>query len=76
MWQAIGTLGLLLCATLLGACHTMRFTVGDEAVASTVQERKSFFFWGLVPTRRIDVRDKCPAGAVAIREQTTFVDGL
>jgi hypothetical protein len=41
-----------------------------------VTERKAFFLWGLVPTRRVDVGERCPPGVVALREQTRFTDGL
>jgi hypothetical protein len=61
---------------LLAGCHTMRFELVEEPSAETVTERKAFFLWGLVPTQRIDVRDRCPAGVVALRERTTFIDGL
>ena len=67
------SLGVLL--TLLG-CHTMRFEVGDGQVGETVYDRKSFFLGGLAPTRNVDVAAYCPNGAVAIEEETTFVDGL
>jgi hypothetical protein len=63
---------------LIGAagCHTMRFELVAEPAANVVTERKSYFFWGLAPTVDVDVLDKCPAGAAAIRERTTFLDGL
>jgi len=61
---------------LLGGCHTMRFTVNAGEVANVVEERKSFWLWGLTPTRTVDVSRHCPHGAVAVREETTFVDGL
>ncbi|MGH9893674.1 MAG: Bor family protein, partial [bacterium] len=38
--------------------------------------RKAFFIGGLAPTRHIDISAYCPAGAVAVSEETTFVDGL
>jgi Bor protein len=66
-------LGLVASTT---ACHTMRFDVGSGPVSEVVYERKSFFLGGIGPTRKVDVRVHCPNGAVAIREQTTFVDGL
>ncbi len=74
------TLGRLLWVGLLGwstaGCHTMRFRVADRPPAQVVAEHKSFFLWGLVPTEVVDVSTKCPHGAVAIMEQTGFVDGL
>ena len=70
------------CATLLlllvagSACHTMRFEVSGRDHANVVYERKAFFVWGLAPTREVDVATRCPYGVAAIREETTFVDGL
>lgn len=58
------------------ACHTMRFEVGEGPVGKIVHDRKSFFLAGLVPTRNVDVAAFCPNGAVAVSEETTFVDGL
>ena len=72
---AFAALGLVAALALVG-CHTMRFEVGDGRVAKVVHERKAFYMFGLAPTRQVDVRAFCPAGAVAVREETTFVDGL
>jgi hypothetical protein len=63
-------------ALLTAGCHTMRFDVGDGRVSEVVYERKSFYLGGLAPTRTVDVSLHCPHGAVAIKEQTTFVDGI
>ena len=60
----------------LAACHTMRFELVNEPAAEAVREHKSYFLWGLAPTVDVDVLNKCPAGAAAIRERTTFLDGL
>lgn len=71
-------LSLALLGTLLPTlgCHTMRFEVGDGRVSEVVYDRKSFYLFGLTPTRRVDVSQHCPHGAVAIREEITFLDGL
>jgi Bor protein len=61
---------------LLSACHSMRFEVGEGPVGKVVHDRKSFFIAGLVTTQHVDVAQFCPNGAVAISEETTFVDGL
>lgn len=69
------------------ACHTMRFELtdaepadgtdaGEPPASASVYHRRSFFAWGLAPTMEVDVAKYCPHGALAIREQTTFVDGL
>jgi hypothetical protein len=60
----------------VAGCHTMRFELVDEPAANVVTERNSFFLWGLIPTADVDVLARCPYGAAAIRERTTFVDGL
>lgn len=61
---------------LLAACHTMRFEVGEGQASNVVYHRKSFYVGGLFPTQTVDVSHFCPAGAVAVREETTFLDGL
>jgi hypothetical protein len=54
----------------------MRFRLTDQPPAHVVEERKSFFLWGFVPSKVVDVTTKCPHGAVAIMEETGFVDGV
>ena len=66
----------LWCLLALVGCHTMSFEVADGSAGQVVSERKSFYFWGLTPTRKVDVLQHCPAGALAVSEETTFVDGL
>ena len=66
---------LALCA--LPGCHTVRFDLSPQNPSRVEYERKSFFFWGLVPAnKQVDVRKHCPAGVAAIGEQTSFTDGL
>lgn len=60
----------------VAACHTMHFDVVDQPEAKVVEERKNYFLWGLAPTVEVDVRDHCPNGVSAIREEQTFVDGV
>lgn len=69
-------IALLGAVMLLGACHTMRFDIGNGRAVEEVYERKSFFLFGLVPTRVVNVGAVCPAGVVAVREEITFLDGL
>jgi len=66
----------LLAALLLSACHSLRFEVGDGQVGKVLHDRKAFFLGGLVPTQHVDLPEFCPAGAVAVSEGKTFVDGL
>jgi hypothetical protein len=63
-------------ASLLNACHSMRFEVGEGPAGNIVHDRKAFFLGGLINTQKVDVTQFCPNGAVAIREETTFLDGL
>lgn len=69
---------LVIClgAACVVGCHTMTFEVSDEPTSAVVAETNHYFMWGLVPPRLIDVSEKCPAGAVEIREQTTFLNGI
>jgi hypothetical protein len=48
--------------------HAIRFDVVHEPPAAVVTEQKSYFFWGLVPTRHVDVLAKCPYGVTAITD--------
>jgi hypothetical protein len=73
MRRAIVSLAI---AALLAGCHTMRFELEQTADTREVHDRHSYFFWGLVPTKVIDVREKCASGVVALRENTSFLDGL
>jgi hypothetical protein len=70
------TLAATIVLSLLTACHSMRFEVGDGPAGDVVHDRKTFFLGGLITTQTVDVSQYCPNGAVAIREETTFVDGL
>jgi len=69
---------LILCLLMssLSACHTMRFEVVSEQHDKVVEETNWFYVDGLFPTREIDVSTYCPAGAAAIKEQTTFFNGF
>ena len=54
------------CAFVPEGRHTMRFDLVPEPPGAVFTERTSYFLWALVPTRKIDVLEKCPYGAVAI----------
>jgi hypothetical protein len=73
--SASAAISLALLLTLLG-CHTMRFEVGEGQPGEVVHDRKAFWLFGLVSTKNIDVTAICPSGALAIEEETSFVDGL
>ena len=62
--------------TLLAGCHTMRFEVSAEPHDHVVYDRKSFYLWGLAPTKEVDVSRHCPDGVAAVREETRFSDGF
>ena len=72
----IRVFALLLALLSFTACHTLRFGIGNEPESKIVHERNSFFFWGLTPIHVNDASKHCPNGVVAIKEQTTFGDGL
>jgi len=67
---------LCVCGAVTTGCHTMRFELTNIPADHVVHEQKSFFLWGLVPTRVVNVSEKCPNGAAAVMEETRFVDGL
>lgn len=69
-------IAVAIASLLATACHSMRFEVGNGPEVNVVHDRKTYWLGGLVNTQRVDVSQFCPAGAVAIREETTFVDGL
>ena len=48
--------------------HRMRFDLAQERAGPILVEHHSFFFWGLVPTAKINVLEKCPLGVIAIKE--------
>jgi hypothetical protein len=61
----------------LAGCNTMFFDISDfPQEEEEIKENRSYFFWGLTPNMRIDVREKCPYGAAAISEEKTFDNGL
>ncbi|MGP8153586.1 MAG: Bor/Iss family lipoprotein [Smithella sp.] len=70
------TVLLVFCFLTLQACHTLRFDIESEQHATVVEDTNWFFLFGWFPTREVDVAQKCPHGAAAIKEQTTFGDGL
>ena len=61
---------------ILAGCHTMFFEISDFPQEDEIKEDKSFFLWGLVPNMTVDVLEKCPFGAAAIKEETTFDNGF
>lgn len=67
---------LALATLSLSACHSMRFEVAQGPEGKVVHDRKTFWLAGLVNTKHVDVSQFCPNGAVAVSEETTFVDGL
>jgi hypothetical protein len=59
-WTAVSLLLGIVLGLAVGGCHTMRFELIDAPSGPVVQERKSFFLWGLAPTLRVDMRTKYP----------------
>jgi hypothetical protein len=54
----------------------MRFEIDSAAPEKAVEDTHWFYLFGWFPTMEIDVALKCPQGATAIKEQTTFGDGF
>ncbi|MFA5073957.1 MAG: hypothetical protein WC539_08710 [Nitrospirota bacterium] len=67
-------LGLLF--TTMQSCHTMKFEIQNVPHENVIDDTNWFFVFGLFPSREIDVSLKCPSGAAAIKEQTTFANGV
>jgi len=68
-WLPIVALAVAGCrAPVPSGPHAIRFDLVREAPASTVSEQKSYFLWGLLPTRKVDVLSKCPYGVTAITD--------
>ena len=76
MQSWVRLIAVLSIAFSASVCHTMRFEIDEVPHKRVVQERKSYFLFGLVPTRRVDVHEHCPEGVVAVKEERTFTDGL
>ena len=70
-------LGLVLA---LGGCSTVTVTTADEqklTTKPTYQERKNFFFWGLVNDHSVDAVAACEGEQPRqMQSQQTFTDGL
>ena len=69
-------IAVLLLAQGVAGCHAMRFNVSDTPHEKVVYERKSYFLGGLFTTQNVDVSTRCPHGVAAVREETTFTDGV
>ena len=70
------TLLTLLVLTTLTGCHSMRFDISPDATTAPISTMKSYYLFGLVPTKQIDLAQYCPNGTAAIVEETTFLDGF
>lgn len=64
------------CILVLSACHTLRFEIENVQHETVVEDTHWFYLFGWFPTVEVDVAGKCPHGAAAIKEQTTFGDGV
>lgn len=64
----------------ISGCGTVTLTQqGERKISShaTYEKRQSFFFWGLVGNKYIDVKEICGTRDVKqMQTQFTFVDGL
>ena len=64
------------CCSPSAAATPCALTWRTGRAGAWLEERKSFYLWGLAPTRRVDVHEKCPYGVAQITEETTFGDGV
>lgn len=67
---------LMVLAIALNGCNSLNFEIADVPTGDVKHERKSYFLWGLAPTRLVDVSEHCPRGAKAVKEETNFGDGF
>jgi hypothetical protein len=69
--------GVVALVVATGGCHTMRFQITDtEPDGPPLVEERIHRFWGLGTPRSIDVRVRCPHGAVAVVEETSFGNAM
>lgn len=61
---------------LFAGCHTIKLDISERPKGEIVKDRKSYFLFGIAPTRNVDVSRICPAGTVSITENTSFFDGF
>ena len=75
-WVAMGAM-VVLTTLATGGCHTMRFQVArDQAAGPPITESRMHRWWGLGTIRTVDVRARCPQGAVAVVERASAGDVL
>jgi Bor protein len=57
--------------------HTIKYRNAQVAAGGQVhQERQSFFLWGLVGGKQIDLAEVCPSGVARIQDTNSFGDQL
>lgn len=70
LWTAVAA------ALVLSGCFTVRYTTGQNPGGSRHEESASFFLWGLVGDKRVDLDSICPQGVARWQNQATFLDGF
>ena len=69
-------LASLVTLLFLSGCHKIRFDVSPNPSPIPITERKSYYLFGLTPTRHIDLATHCPKGTAAVVEETTVGDRI
>ncbi len=67
---------LLAGVILLSGCYTVRYTTNQEIGGSHHEEGASFFLWGLVGEKNVNLDTICPQGVARWYNQATFLDGF
>jgi hypothetical protein len=71
-----GTAATLAAAFLATGCYTVRFQTDLAPGGAKFEEKGSFFLWGLIGEKEVNLKKMCPAGPARWQNQQTFVDGL
>ena len=63
-------------ALMLGGCYTVRYTYGKNPDGAHHEEGATFFLWGLVGEKMLNLDTICPQGVARWQNQATFLDGF
>ena len=58
------------------ATHKINYTNPQTTPGAVSKHKQSFYLWGLVGGKEVDLAKACPAGVHAINSQSTPVDGI
>jgi hypothetical protein len=66
-------------ALALSACATHRINYSNPSVpagGATKDYRQSFYLWGLVGGKEVDLARECPSGVAKIESKSSAIDGI